>query len=165
MNSAYESFLRKVAADWERAGGRGATDFLDYAKRVADTAPLPMEPDVMEYGRAAGEHVIDYVDRGGLENVGFDPVKLGAALDDVLEQTSSYIYDSIGAVGIDYGEAMADAIKRAGIDPDAVRLDDGDEQGRAPRALADVRDEKSADAAAQAGKDVGAIEDRSGTER
>lgn len=119
----------------------------------------------MEYGRAAGEHVIDYVDRGGLENVGFDPDKLGAALDDVLEQTSSYIYDSIGAVGIDYGEAMEDAIERAGIDPDAVRVDDGDDQGRASRTLAGVRDEKSADAAAQAGGDAGAIEDRSGTER
>lgn len=130
MNYAYEAFLRKVAEDWERAGGVGATDFLDYAKAVTESTEGHQEPGTNLYAEAQGDHIIDWIDAEWLGQMGYDLGKIGDKLDDVLNLTCKYVYNAFTYAEIDYDDAIETAMERVGLKPAQVRVAEGLEDMR-----------------------------------
>lgn len=136
MNGAYRKFLEKVAETFDDR--ETAERFIEHVESVSKAVGSPLEPDVVSYGDAQGQYLVDYIDSGWVCGLGYDPVKIGADnLPDILSSTAYDIYERMEEVDLGYTEALEHQIERHGLDLEEVALDEG---GRSAPELASQKE-------------------------
>lgn len=123
MNGSYKRFLEAAAESF--GDPAAARSFIAHVDEVASAPGGPAEPDFTAIALDEHVHIVDTVDAGWIENCGYDPEKIGPALDDVLESVADGIYERAQDVDLGYLEELRYQLERRGFDLDEISFDGG----------------------------------------
>lgn len=139
-NIAYRRYLddalsRSNLSDDERGGAEAFLAFLDTYDPTAPAKAIqpafkglegepdkPLaEPGSFDYAGANGDYIVSMMDSSVLPSYGIDPDKLGEdGASELLAVWTALVHDDLGADWCDIlPDALDDAMRRLGFDPDA----------------------------------------------